>query len=276
MLVMLALGGSHLVFSQVVGTMPTRASESFYLYEVKLIDEFIERFNDDPSSYIRQQCISLYGTDSIINRRGMLRSLIDKARPWSADLDAFISEITKTGSPQFLSFTDSSWYAVATCVFLYNKKPVEIPLVLHIKTTDGGSRWMIAGIGNSPTPGGTTTQATTTQANPPGDFIPTSSHGTDFVVFNNVFSSRMNPTDYFEPALLATTRAQQFIQLIKERKATFQRVKKIKYHFYTIDGRVFIVEQFKRKGTNTGWLISNLQKADEKQKAAMLKGLLYP
>jgi hypothetical protein len=50
-------------------------NDGTFMYRVKLIDEFIERFNDEPRSYLRQQAQALTGSDSMLNRRRVLRSL---------------------------------------------------------------------------------------------------------------------------------------------------------------------------------------------------------
>src|ERR1035437_1219845 len=209
---LLIFNSTQTVIAQIINTIPAKAtnSESFFLYEVKLVDEFIERFNDDPMSYIRQQCKSLYGTDSMITRRMLLKTLINKTQSWNGDTAQFFQQVTNVAHPQYLSFTDSNWYAEAKCIFLYNKQKVEIPVVLHIKTVNKASKWMIAGIGSSeifkdkPALPSLRIDIVTSS----GDFIPTSSHGTNFVVFNYAFSDKMRPADYFEKELLATSKAQ--------------------------------------------------------------------
>jgi hypothetical protein len=278
LLLLLVSGSAHLVSAQVVGTLSSSAAnESFFLYEVKLVDEFIERFNDDPSSYIRQQSKTLYGTDSMISRSRLLKSLFDKKHVWGAELPAFISAVTAPAHPAYIHFTDSNWYAEEDCVFLHNGKKVVVPLILHIKTVDGASKWMIAGIGNSDmTAAGSPAPPYKATAGSSGGFIPTSSYGTDFVVFNSIFAADMREADYFEPPLLATPRAQALIALIKQGKCTFQYVKSSKYHFFQVPGWVLTVTHFKRKDTNSGWLVSGLRAAAEADKQAQIKKLLYP
>ena len=171
-------------YSQVATNIPqTKSDKSYFFYEVKLIDEFIERFNDEPNSYIRRQSRNLYGTDTFITRRQLIKSLFNKKQQWGQEVNLFTSAVTDTTDPLYLSFTDSNWYVLAQCVFLHNDKRISLPLVMHITTVDGGSKWMIAGIGNASVfdttlpPGLPTEDYYTTT----GDYIPTSSHGTNFV-----------------------------------------------------------------------------------------------
>ncbi len=276
-LLLLTYGSMPYASAQAGKTVTAKADECFFLYEVKLIDEFIERFNDDNSSYLRKQCVSMYGTDSMVTRRRMLKSLFNKQQPWGADVGAFMEEVLDNAHPQSLSFADGNWYASANCTFTVNGKKAVVPLVLHISSQNGASKWMIAGIGKSEIFNATTaTMPEGGNGAPSGNFIPTSSHGTDFVVFNRVFTPKMNAADYFEPALLKTKRAQQFVALIKQGKATFRFAKGVRYSFYNVPNWVFTVDQYKRKDANTGWLISSVRRLSQKEKDAALTNLLYP
>lgn len=261
LLAFISLPGS----SQVVSSLPQyKSDKSYFLYEVKLIDEFIERFNDVPNSYIRRQSRILYGTDTFITRRQLVKSLFNKQQQWGQEVNLFTNTVTDTTDPQYLSFTDSNWYVLAQCVFLYNDKRIMLPLVMHIVTIDGGSKWMIAGIGKSSIFDTTLPPAlpsedyyTTT-----GDYIPTSSYGTNFVTLTQLLTKSMHPADYLEPYLMATARGHQFVELVQQEKLRFKHVSQMSFHFFTIPGWVFSVAHYKRKEDNRGWLINSLQQAD--------------
>jgi len=265
-------------FAQVATTLQqTKSDKSYFFYEVKLIDEFIERFNDEPNSYIRRQSRNLYGTDTFITRRQLIKSLFDKKQQWGQEVNLFTSAVTDTTESLHLSFTDSSWYVVAQCVFLHNDKRINLPLVMHIISVDGGYKWMIAGIGNSSVfdttlpPGLPTEEYYTTT----GDYIPTSSHGTNFVTLTQLLTKSMHPADYFEPYLMATARGHQFIELVQQEKLRFKHVSHMTFHFFTIPGWVFTVSNYKRKEDNRGWLISNLQPIDSKTECKLKEQLMF-
>jgi hypothetical protein len=250
-------------------------TDGTFLYEVKLIDEFLERFNDDPNSYIRRESNRLLGTDSIFNRRRMLHSLFNKDQSWGTDSFRFIQQVLDGAMPQYISFTDTNWYAVANCVFTVKGKNVAVPVVLHISTQGNGAKWMIAGIGASelykmPCK---TVHAFRPTGKP--DFIPSSSHGTNFVYLQHVFSRAGNAANYFEPNVLQWERTRHLLGLVAEGQATFKYVKGIEYHFYNVDGWIFTVSSFKRKVANSGWLISHLHPADATAKVIALQHLLW-
>lgn len=256
--------------AQVVNTLSAQQNESFFLYEVKLIDEFIERFNDDADSYVRRESKATLGTDSMVTRPRLIKSLFNRQQQWNHEVSTFVYDAC-TAHPTLLSLTDSNWYATAQCVFTQGKATIEIPITLHIRTRHGGSQWMIAGIGKCTLP--KTGKASTGTGT---DFIPTSAHGTNFLAFHRVFAPGTNPANYFEEELLATDRARRLISATTAGQMKFGYVKSIQYHFFQVPGWVFTVSRFKRKHTNSGWLINELQAANEQQKLQLLQQLLYP
>ncbi|MCF8449093.1 MAG: hypothetical protein K9G49_04405 [Taibaiella sp.] len=264
---------AHTAMAQVVSTMPANATEkeSFFLYEVKFIDEFIERFNDDKESYLRKQSVSLYGTDSFINRRRMVQSLFNKKQQWTSDVSLFVAQVI-AGRQQYLSFTDSNWYAEVTCAMQYMGNETTLPLYLHIHYKNGAAQWKIAGIGAGiPIPD---TPASPLAATVRGDlFLPTSSHGTDFIVFYQALSATGISAQYFEPAALPRW-VQAFIAMVQQKQITFKYVKEVRYHFFTIPGWYFSVSRYKRKESNTGWLISTLKPMNEPEKDKYLQKML--
>lgn len=43
----------------------------------------------------------------------------------------------------------------------------------------------------------------------------------------------------------------------------FKNVQNLKYHIYSVEGWYFTVEEYKRSGVNSGWLISYLERVVE-------------
>lgn len=251
------------VGAQVVNNLPPApVNTSYFLYEIKFIDEFIERFNGDVDAYIKKESRRLLGSDTSLSRYKLLYTLFNKQQSWTKDTSLFIQDMIRSG--RRIAFTDSDWYAEAGCLFTYNGSKITIPLILHIVPAGVGFKWIIAGIGEAPVlkdrgnakdPGSATMSAH-------GDFMPTSSHGTDFIVFNSVLTPGIHAPDHFSAQLLAKPEARHFIEMLVSRNLVFDRVSNIRYHFFNIEGWYLTVERFKRKSTNTGWLISSLSKVD--------------
>lgn len=260
----------HTAAAQTISTLSPAetTTDGPFMYEVKVIDEFIERFNDAPGSYIRKESSRLLGSDSMITRRRLLRSLFNKAQAWNKDTALFINNVLE--EQQLLSFTDTNWYALADCTFAVNGKNVQVPIALHICRQGDAAKWMIAATGRSDIYSVATTRGYTPSIHAKQDFIPTSSHGTNFVYLQQVFSNPGNAASYFAPHVLQWQRTQKLLTLVAEGKATFKYVKNVAYLFYGINGWVFTVSYFKRQQTNSGWLISNLQQMDDAIKANTL------
>lgn len=279
------------VFLLLMFVYPARSSAQFFstdeklkdeifLREVKVIDEFIERFNDEKSSFIRKE-YQKQNRAYDLPRKEILISLFNLDNPeWSKNtsLEEFFHDVSDSLHPPHLAFTDTNWYAEASCTFVYNKKNIEIPLILQIQVAKNhGAKWMIAGIGDNPIFSGVSSSIPDPESHRAKEgfkFIATSSYATNFVELHNTFADKKDILDYFEPSLLATDKAKQFINLILQNKIDFKYVKDIKFHFYQLPNWIFEVEQFDRKSLNSGWLINDVRKVPESEKEAVKKQLL--
>ena len=140
----------HRLFSQVYSNNDG-AKDKHFIYEVKEIDEFFERFNDAPNSFLR----GVYKARHIkfnIDRQRLIRSLFnDENRSLdSVMINQFISEVTKKKKPIYLDFYGGNWYAELTCKFRYNSSSIVIPVIMKIEMTQNkGSKWMIVAVGAS-------------------------------------------------------------------------------------------------------------------------------
>lgn len=250
--------------------------EANFMFEVKIIDEFIERFNDDPRSNLRKE-YARAGRAVPFNRRSMLKSLFDK-EPANGEGQRFIDQVTDSAGPQKLSFNDSGWYAELRSSFMYNGQRIDIPLVLQVNTAgDHSAKWMIIGLGNVPTPPPASKDAAATATTGPGrvqPFISPSDYATNFIELRNILNPGMKPENYFSPELLATERGQNFVQLIQSRKMKFDAPGSMKFYFFQIPNYLFVVERFERQTTHSGWLISNLEPASDEDKNTRITKLL--
>lgn len=256
LLLLLLLPAGHRGLAQMVSNMQGASqSESAFLYEVKVIEEFIERFNDEPASYIRKQSRELLGTDSMMTRPRLVRSLFDKKQKWSADADSFTRQVCT--EEQRISFSDSTWQARAVCVFSVNGKNIDVKVTMQVARENDGLKWVVAGIDALSLPKARSQALPLKNTN---DFIPTSSSATNFVYLFYVFDRSVLSASYFSiPALNSPTTA-NLIALISGQEAKFVKVSGVSYHFGQIPGWAFTVEQRKRKDTNSGWLISKLER----------------
>ncbi|HEX4851158.1 MAG TPA: hypothetical protein VFV08_10145 [Puia sp.] len=237
------------------------AREKHFIYEVKEIDEFFERFNDDPSSFIRAAFKS-YHAKFNISRQKLIKSLFNhEGRTWdSAVVSQFISEMTNKKSPVFLDFYGDDWYAELDCKFKYNSDFIIIPLVMKIEATHTkGSKWMIAAVG----PNIIKSNIQVTEMAPSKiktRCISPTSHATNFVSLKRAFADKENLSNYFKASYFKRPNMMEFYNAILNNEIEFLYVIKIKYHFLVANDWIFTVEDFPREALNSGWLINSMEK----------------
>jgi hypothetical protein len=250
----------HRLFGQVYSNNDG-ANDKHFIYEVKEIDEFFERFNDAPGSFLR----SVYKARHIkfnIDRQRLIRSLFNDENKSldSLMINKFISDVTRKKKPVYLNFYGGNWYAELTCKFKYNSSFVVIPVIMKIETTQNkGSKWMIVAVGSSTLkPKIEVTEMA--QSKTKTKIISPTSHGTNFVSLKRAFDDKENLSSYFDAVYLKRSHMLELYNAILHRQIEFLDVIKIKYHFLLADKWVFTVENFSREALNSGWLINHMQR----------------
>jgi len=264
----------HRLFSQVISNNEG-AKDKHFIYEVKEIDEFFERFNDDPNSFIR----GVYKDRHVkfnIDRQRLIRSLFnyENMSRDSVMMNAFIADVTKKKKPIYLDFYGDNWYAELACRFKYNSSSIVVPVIMKIEMTPNkGSKWMIVAVGTSTLK----SKILVTEMAPSRiktKFIPPTSHGTNFVSLKRAFEDKENLSSYFESFYFKKSNMLEFYNAVLNREIEFQDVIKIKYHFLLADKWVFTVENFPREALNSGWLINYIQRVSSPEMESYRNKLL--
>jgi hypothetical protein len=237
------------------------AKEKHFIYEVKEIDEFIERFNDDKGSFIR----GVYKAHHVkfnIPRQRLIRSLFnyENMSKDSIMINKFVSDVTKKKKPIYLDYYGDDWYAELTCKFKYNTSTIVIPVIMKIEMTQNkGSKWMIVAVGSSNLKSRIVVTEMV-QSKVKSNIISPTSNGTNFVSLKRAFDDKENLSDYFESAYMKRSDMLEFYNAILNRDIEFLDVIKIKYHFLLAGRWIFTVEDFIREELNSGWLINHMEK----------------
>ena len=236
--------------------------EKHFIYEVKQIDEFFERFNDDSASFIRKVYRDRHAAFTP-TREKLIRSLFDYKDPhWDTSLiSAFVVRATDPSAPALLNFYGDDWYAEARCLFQYKGSVVAIPLVLKIETNQRGARWVIVAVKSNPLK----EEATGVQfsGNPAQRtrFIDPSSFGTNFSSdLDRAFGDKEHLWEYVDSAFFSRRNSAGFFDAIEKDRIKFIRVSTIDYHFLQVSPWIFTVSYFEREDLNSGWLIRSLVK----------------
>jgi hypothetical protein len=237
--------------------------ERRFLFEVKQLDEFFERFNDSRTSFIRQH-IRKYYPSVRIDRKALLNTLFDnestRIRP--EDRKQFIEEVNNPRKPFLLQFGQPGWFAEVTCRFVQQGKSVNLTLIMEVVAdSSGASQWMIRKLSMPGLPAATGPAKALRPAGP-GRFLSPMSHTTNFSALARAFDDGENIVAYLHPACATDPTSLQVLEMIRQRRLQFQFVQAIQYAFAQVPGWQFKVASRNRdKSVNNGWLIVDLSRS---------------
>lgn len=255
--------------------------EENFAWQVKQIDEFMERFNNSDYTPIKEYLKQQYDMQEV-ERADLLRSLFNmEDGHWNNfHVIRFLQQVTREENPPYLNFYDKDWYAALTCRGTYQQQQQDFTLILSIEVNErtGGARWVINSVQADFLPEADSSAllssidysaaaSATRSINP-------ASYGTDFMALVDALEDTASFSNYMDWNQVSTTMLSFFDQLA-QRKLVFQQVSHITYHFLQVPDWIFQVEDFPRQSTNSGWLISRLIPATEEHKEAYRQKTLY-
>ncbi|WP_201986874.1 hypothetical protein [Hymenobacter rubidus] len=241
-----------------------------FAWEVKQLDEFIERFNNDKSSFINKYVKNHESTDPLTRNR-IIKSLFDaKGQSWNyQQINEFLKEVDNAEHPQYLDFNGDKWFARATCDILYHGKPSTATIILMIDNlSDGSSKWIIADIRFSNqvrTSIASESSAGLVECPIPADSTSSLSPMSHAIGFMNIDLATKNPKNIrnFVIGSKSTERSKNlnlFIDACLKNNLKILQVHDVTYSFLQITGWRIEIKQFTRQSMNSGWLITKLVK----------------
>jgi hypothetical protein len=238
--------------------------QKHFIYHVKNLDEFIERFNNDSTSEM-QLYVKKINVPKL-SRETMIKWLFNQLRqnPWNTnDIKAFIKQVDNNTSPVYLNFLDDKWYANVTCSVLWEGKPKTITLKLKVEK-DGNStlKWVIFDI-DAPFIATSTTKIPQPTIPTPvnnDSYLNPMSHNINFFSIDMVATDTKNIANYLASTIYYSNNLIVFINECLNHKIKIQSVRKVVFDFQQIKGWDFEVEEFTRPDLNSGWLVNKLTK----------------
>lgn len=231
-----------------------------FAFQVKQVDEFIERFNGEKSTVLLEFAKKHYPEEEM-ERYELLTTLFNQEdSTWDLELiKAFLRDINKPEDPSFLSYYDDDWYAQLDCEVYYKGNPEQLSLFLEIESTpELESEWVIRGVKAD--------FLCLPEAEKTGSMLNPVSHATDFMNLHKLFEQPQYARGYmhkhFQGNLLTL-----FYHELSKKRLKLKNINKITYHFLQIQNWGFTVSQFRRSGLNSGWLIDTLTPMTEAEKA---------
>lgn len=250
--------------------------EKHFVYEVKQIDEFFERFNNDSSSFIRQIYKSKK-TKYNLDRKKLIKSLFNyDTKSWEKNfIDSFVQKALLIEMPTFKNWFAENWFAEAKCQFQYNFSVIDIPVILKLVTDEKKrSKWIIVGIRSGLPVEQQSSNSAIKVRSVKTKFINPANHATNFIELGKAFEDKDHLSDYFDNNFFYQKSAPEFYKALLNNNLKLRSVADVKYHFMNVNGYIFTVEYFPRESLNSGWLISSLKTASINEKEGYKKNLL--
>lgn len=262
------------VSSQIIESNSNR--EKMFVFEVKHIDEFIERFNNEERSLIIS-FVKMNYPGIVIDRASLVTNLFNlQKKTWvKKNVDSFFNQVTNKENPVYLDFYSKNWFAEALCSFKYKGKPADVVLILMIQQeSNGGSKWVIMSASSRYIP--PAKKSITFLSEDRGmKFLNPMSHATNFMSLSTALYDKQHIWDYLDTGFVNYSSSKSFLQALLKNQLEYQYVKQITYHFLQVNGWIFTVDRFRRKSINSGWLISKLWEATDESKIVYLDSLLH-
>ncbi|MBL0104996.1 MAG: hypothetical protein IPP51_15275 [Bacteroidetes bacterium] len=239
-----------------------------FIFEVKIINEFFDRFDADTSS----DFLARFKARTMPERDVLIKTLFDRVQWWDTSVqNSFIRDVTSAQQPQYLSFFDDNWYALAHCNVIYQGKVRSLLLILKVEEgPDHSAKWVIvsakgdflnsktAKIGHTGFPAIKYCGSDIRNAqNQTTIFLDPMSHGTNFMDLFDAFEDSTHFKDYICQGPVSSELV-KLIQLVTTQKVKLKSIKHISYHLLQLKNWLLVVEYFNRESRNSGWLISNL------------------
>ena len=244
------------------------ADENFAM-KVKQIDEFMDRFSSVSSTPVRQYMREHQGIDSISHTSMLLSLFNQEDTTWNRDLvRAFVSDVINDTYASSIDFYDRGWYAELKCSGLYKGQKQDFKLVLSLEVLPHGkgSKWVIEGV-----------SAGFLELAESRDYrrsLNPASYGNNFIDLSEVLRDTLNVRNYLNTQK-QHSQLRLFLNELHEKNLHFIEVSSITYHFLQLDDWIFKVQDFNRNTPNSGWLISELLRVNDRQKLQYQEKVLY-
>ena len=239
-----------------------------FLLEVKQLDQFIKRFNNEEDILTGNEKTAEEITANRkdfkgfqLERKKILMSLFNlgDSSLFNKTTREFVNFIGNDTDLITISYYDPDWYAAVNCTMNYKGK--NFPVILTMKNEGSyksGFKWII----ESASPDffkSTSSHKDSTKS------IGPMNHELGFMGLFNVFNDAKNITEYTSKNFIPDNFS-VFLFLVKSGEIKYVQVNSVKYHFLQLKNWIFTVEYFNRNDNNSGWLISSLFKVSDSEK----------
>ena len=243
--------------------------ESVFYAQTKQVNQFFLRFNGEEDIQGKRYYQGNPGYRDLKARKSYLNILFDNSSPMiNPDVKfVFIEDALNKKNPAFLDFYSKGWFAEVAANFTYKKEKVNLILYLKIEKQMAGYKWVISNVYFDRFESWFTHLNDTVNLK---YFIHPMSHELDFMNLHKAFKEPENLDYYFERDYTPDMTA-LFVMEMKEGNLNFVTVNNVKFHIFQVPNWYFEVSYFNRNSMNSGWLISNVLRVNDKEKMELMR-----
>ena len=238
--------------------------KNLYLAEVKQVDEFIDRFNNEKfhinidtskSEYKENNILALFNLERL---NGASDSAI-------TEVSAFIRTVVDSGVN--IRYEDTLWLAKAPCYGKLKNRQVEFILWLNVEhRKEDMYKWVVAKAeGNifKLTPSRTSERI----------MIMPDDHEINFITLKDITSQNDDYITNYRQKYFDLDETSVFYSLVYYNLLDIDYVKDLEFLFFQVPGYVFHIKYFNRETLNSGWLIDKFEKMSKEEKITLLNNL---
>lgn len=241
-------------------------NSDLYRGRVKLVSEFMKRFNgEEKNPYIdpnteeidKINFCQLFDADFIIKNRSEIEP---KAFQF---VDSVLNNNVK------INYSDSNWYAKASCVATFKGKEIKFDIYLVVEPRGKDMfKWVIADVK------GDIFNLKPSRESDKIMLLP-NEHESNFMRLNSITSEKDDYITLYSSHSSVVDRLTVFNTLVYYGFLNIEYVSDIEYTFLQVPGYAFTIKEFERESTNSGWLIKSWQQMDMKEKNLILNDLYH-
>lgn len=237
------------IYAQLIEPMDSNPLD--FRVSVKQIEEFMKRFNQDEfNELIKEE------KDPLLKKEHNMTALFNfefvKQHP--EEVKEFVREMLDNNIR--LHFADTTWTAIAECNATYKGKPTRITLSLGTEYIGQSMyKWVIKGAE------GNALKSLPEKANPGLKISPTDNE-VNFMSLGHITSVEAKNILNYKASFREIDELTAFFTLVHNGLLKIQYVQELKYKFHIAGLYDFTVQNYRREALNSGWLISDIKKAE--------------
>lgn len=237
-------------------------NQEAYRTRVKLVDEFIERFNCDE---IRPD---LKRDADNINRTNLLllfdlQKLKSKKDTMFAKAEEMVDTILSNNTK--ISYEDNGWVAKAICHGKFKGKSIEFTMYLTVeKRGEDMYKWVISKVDGD-------IFRLTPSIKSGNIMILPDAHETNFMQLRRITTEKDEYITNYSSKNFVVDLNSVFYSYVYNGLLDIEYVSELEFLFFQVPNYQFAIKHIDRESSNAGWLITSFEKTTEEKKSDFLK-----